>query len=289
MARLYKKHSRNKLDLSSNEIYSSYILRKIKNILNDVSSLDLVRYPEEESLFDTYSEMYCTSKDNIELGHGSDDLLNRIFSVFRGRNIYLKDREYQGALYYSNIYCNRVSYDCSDIVYLSSINNYGETLDKNILLKSIDDGKFIILDEAYSAYGESYLSLLKKYDNMVITKSMSKELGLAGFRSGLAISNYDFIEQLKKISCSYTSNSLSTLVIPKLIKEGFHKEHILKIREGLAFLKERIECEETQGPFVIIPKNKIPKKIKEKVEYKDLGDKIRITATSLDYLLDLGI
>lgn len=60
------------------------------------------------------------------------------------------------------------------------------------LLKANQD-TVVIIDEAYINFGgQSALSLLNKYNNLVITRTFSKDAALAGLRVGYAIANEPF-------------------------------------------------------------------------------------------------
>jgi histidinol-phosphate aminotransferase len=67
----------------------------------------------------------------------------------------------------------------------------------------------VVVDEAYASFsGDSFLPLLKKYDNLVILKTLSK-LGLATLRLGFLIGNRELVAQLDKVRLPYNVNSLS--------------------------------------------------------------------------------
>jgi histidinol-phosphate aminotransferase len=67
----------------------------------------------------------------------------------------------------------------------------------------------VVVDEAYAAFaGDTLVSLLKKYDNLIILKTLSK-LGMASMRLGFLIGNKDIIAQLDKVRLPYNINSLS--------------------------------------------------------------------------------
>lgn len=67
----------------------------------------------------------------------------------------------------------------------------------------------VVIDEAYSAFsGRSLISLVKKFDNVIFLKTLSK-LGMASIRLGFLIGNPDIISQLDKVRLPYNVNSLS--------------------------------------------------------------------------------
>ena len=69
----------------------------------------------------------------------------------------------------------------------------------------------VVIDEAYASFsGQTLLPLLKKYDNLIFLKTLSK-LGMASMRLGFLIGNRDIIAQLDKVRLPYNVNSLSQI------------------------------------------------------------------------------
>ena len=101
------------------------------------------------------------------------------------------------------------------LVFLANPNNPTGTffstqeLDE-IVKKARDVGAAVLLDEAYFHYSEiTGISLIKKYENLIITRTFSKAWGLAGIRVGYAISNPENISQLRKLKPIDEISSLS--------------------------------------------------------------------------------
>jgi histidinol-phosphate aminotransferase len=68
----------------------------------------------------------------------------------------------------------------------------------------------IYVDEAYFEFsGKTAVPLLARYDNLVITRTFSKAMAMAGLRFGYAVSNPDFIRQLAKLRIPYDVNSVA--------------------------------------------------------------------------------
>ena len=72
----------------------------------------------------------------------------------------------------------------------------------------------VIIDEAYSDFGDaSAVQLTKKYDNLLITKTMSKARSLAGQRVGYAVGSEELIKALGAAMYSFNGYPLSTISI----------------------------------------------------------------------------
>ncbi|MEI5992243.1 histidinol-phosphate transaminase [Enterococcus termitis] len=70
----------------------------------------------------------------------------------------------------------------------------------------------VIIDEAYIDFaGPSALSLLEKYQNLIIIRTFSKSSSLAGLRVGYAIGNPLYIQVVESIKSSFNPYSVDTL------------------------------------------------------------------------------
>lgn len=70
----------------------------------------------------------------------------------------------------------------------------------------------IYVDEAYYEFsGVTAVPLLKKYDNLVISRTFSKAMAIAGLRFGYAVAAPEFIRQLAKLRIPYDVNSLAVV------------------------------------------------------------------------------
>ena len=67
------------------------------------------------------------------------------------------------------------------------------------ILRIAETGIPFIVDEAYVEYAglsKSYVGLIKKFKNVIITRTLSKAYGLAGMRFGYALADKDVIAQI---------------------------------------------------------------------------------------------
>jgi histidinol-phosphate aminotransferase len=68
----------------------------------------------------------------------------------------------------------------------------------------------LVVDEAYADFATgNALALVKKYDNVVVTRTLSKSYSLAGMRLGLAIARPEIIAALDKIRDHYNLDRLA--------------------------------------------------------------------------------
>jgi histidinol-phosphate aminotransferase len=86
------------------------------------------------------------------------------------------------------------------IIVIANPNNpTGNFMDAKDFVRIAETGLPFIVDEAYVEYaglGMSQVGLIKKYKNVIITRTLSKAYGLAGLRFGYALGDKDVIGQI---------------------------------------------------------------------------------------------
>jgi histidinol-phosphate aminotransferase len=91
----------------------------------------------------------------------------------------------------------------------------------------------LVLDETYADFAEfNALELLRKYDNLVVTRSLSKSYALAGMRLGLAIARPEVIAALDKIRDHYNLDRLAQAAfVAALRDQAYLRQCCTMIRE----------------------------------------------------------
>ena len=76
----------------------------------------------------------------------------------------------------------------------------------------------MLVDEAYYEFtGETCVSLLSSYPNLIVIRTFSKALALPSLRLGYVIASPDFILELQKIRGPYDVNVVAVLAALSLI------------------------------------------------------------------------
>jgi histidinol-phosphate aminotransferase len=90
--------------------------------------------------------------------------------------------------------------DKTKIIVIANPNNpTGNFMDAGAFVRIAETGIPFIVDEAYVEYaglGLSQVQLIKKYKNVLVTRTLSKAYGLAGLRFGYAMGDKDVIAQI---------------------------------------------------------------------------------------------
>jgi len=158
--------------------------------------------------------------------------------------------------------------------------------------------KVVVIDEAYVDFGgESALPLIKRYDNLLVTRTFSKSRSLAGGRLGMGFACESLIADLKRVKNSvnpYNVNKMTMAAgVGALLDEEYFVDCVRKIcenREELAAALKKMSFEvlSSSSNFLFVKSEKMGgealyRKLKERgilVRYFDkdrLRDYLRIS------------
>ena len=150
------------------------------------------------------------------------------------------------------------------ILFLCSPNNpTGNSFDINVLSDLIKDFKgVVVIDEAYIDFSsqKSLINLIDKYENLIITQTMSKAYGMAGIRLGMGFSNEKIISYINKIKPPYNINILTeNKALEELKKVSEIKSNvnsILNQKEKLISFLEKLDfvekIYESDANFILV-------------------------------------
>ena len=99
------------------------------------------------------------------------------------------------------------------LLFLCSPNNpTGNSFSRKDLIDLIETfNGVVVIDEAYINFSSnsSLVSLINKYNNLIVTQTMSKAFGMAGIRLGMGFSNNKIVNYINKIKPPYNINLLT--------------------------------------------------------------------------------
>ena len=104
-------------------------------------------------------------------------------------------------------------------IYCSPNSPTGATLKENDLIRILKKAKGLVLvDEAYHEFSKtSCVELQSDFKNLIITRTFSQAMGLAGLRIGYVIGHPDLISEIDKAKLPYNLNIFSEFVATKLL------------------------------------------------------------------------
>ena len=113
-------------------------------------------------------------------------------------------------------------------------------------LLEADPDRVVIVDEAYVDFGaESCVPLICRYDNLLVTQTMSKSRSLAGGRVGYALGGAELIAALNRVKYSfnpYNVNRLSILAGAAAVEdEDYFRACTAAVEENRAWTAGQLE------------------------------------------------
>jgi histidinol-phosphate aminotransferase len=208
-------------------------LEAMRGELND--NLRLYPDPNSDLLKQAVADYYGVTTAQVFVGNGSDEVLAHIFhGLFqhdRGPLLF-PDISYSFYPVYCGLYGIGFEQVALDEQFQIRIADYGKPNAGIIFpnpnaptgcllpLQAIEQllqanrDSVVVVDEAYIDFGgETAISLVDRYDNLLVTQTLSKSRSLAGLRVGLAVGHPDLIEALERIKNSFNSYPLDRMAI----------------------------------------------------------------------------
>jgi len=228
---------------------------------------DLLRkYPDTQmkEIVDELSKNYGLNKEQIFVGIGSDDVLALAFLTYfnSDKPVFFPDITYSFYDVWADLY--KIPYETKaldddfNIIKSDYMNDNGGIVIANpnaptgaqMSLSDIEEiiaynkERVVIIDEAYVDFGaDSAVSLIDKYDNLVVVQTFSKSRALAGIRIGVAFGQERIIGFLKDVKFSfnsYTLNPISIAVGAAALKDD---AYFRNITEKTVATRERVKKE----------------------------------------------
>ena len=233
---------------------------------SQAGKLQLYSDPEVSALRRKLAETYGVSPDQVICVNGSDEVLNFAFMAFadEARPLAFPDLTYGFYPVFAQL--NRIPYeeiplkedfsiDVNDYIGLNKtivIANPNAPTGLCLPLADIErivagnPDTVVIVDEAYIDFGgESAISLVPKYDNLLVTQTFSKSRSMAGARLGFGIGNEKLIADLNTIRYStnpYNVNRMTEAAgVAALEDADYFRRNCETIVENRAWTTEALQ------------------------------------------------
>lgn len=204
------------------------------------------RYPDPraEELCRAYADLYNLDWENLTAGNGSDEHIELLYAALvtphdrvvtvapdfsmYGAGAYLNDVE--ECVYVQEDYHTNVDHllafaqekDAAMIIFSNPCNPTGVVTPREDVLRLIDgfDG-LVVVDEAYMDFAdESVLDLAGKKENLIVLKTCSKAIGLAGLRVGFTITTPELTALLQNAKAFYNVGRLTQSLATCVLRHG---------------------------------------------------------------------
>ena len=141
--------------------------------------------------------------------------------------------------------------DRTRIVFIANPNNPTGTWvtadEMESFLQRVPPRVWVVLDEAYAEYvtRDDYpdgIALLRRYPNLIVTRTFSKIHGLAALRIGYSVSSPEFADLLNRIRQPFNANSLALAAAEAALEDLEYVEESRRLNnEGMAQLEKGLE------------------------------------------------
>jgi histidinol-phosphate aminotransferase len=243
---------------------------KVLDAIKLETSDKLRLYPDPNAirLKQAIAKYYNIDTTQVFVGNGSDEVLAHIFcALFQHENTPLLFPDITYSFY--PVYCNLYQIKYQTIPLTSKLTiNTEDYHQKNsgiifpnpnaptgclLCLKDIENllkkntETVVVIDEAYIDFGgESAITLVDKYPNLLVTQTLSKSRSLAGMRIGFAVGHADLIEALVRVKDSFNSYPLDNLAINAGVSaiedHDYFEETIRKVMASREWVTKELEA-----------------------------------------------
>ena len=251
---------------------SDYVLDAIKKAADD--GLKLYPDPNADVLKKRIADYHNIDASQVFVGNGSDEVLAHAFQALlkQDKPLLFPDITYSFYQVYCGLYgidyqtiplnddfeiqVSDYSKDCGAIIFPNPNAPTGRLLDLaeiEVLLQNHTQ-QVVLVDEAYVDFGgQSAISLVNKYPNLLVTQTLSKSRSLAGLRVGFAVGHADLIEGLERVKNSFNSYPLDRLAIYGAVASFDDEQSFQESCKAVVNTREDLNAKLLELGFKVIP------------------------------------
>ncbi|MBO3275040.1 histidinol-phosphate transaminase [Pseudomonas schmalbachii] len=237
---------------------------------------DLRLYPDPNAdrLKQTVADYYGVKPGQVFVGNGSDEVLAHAFHALfqHDKPLLFPDVTYS----FYPVYCGLYGIDFEalplDEQFQIRVEDYqrpnGGIVFPNpnaptgclLSLEAIErmlqanPDSVVLVDEAYVDFGgETAISLVNRYPNLLVAQTLSKSRSLAGLRVGLAVGHEDLIEALERVKNSFNSYPLDRPAQAGAVASFEDEEYFQKTCRAVIDSREKLVGELKALGFEVLP------------------------------------
>ncbi len=250
---------------------------------------DLALYPDGNgfNLKCALADKYGVDTNQITLGNGSNEILELVARAFLTPGLEVVFSQHAFAVYplvtqavgATAVVAPALNYghdldamlqrviDKTRLVFIANPNNPTGTLlshaDLEGFIGALPDTCICVLDEAYCEFvadnsADDSIAWLKKYPNLLITRTFSKAYGLAGLRIGYGLSSPQLADILNRVRQPFNNNMLALAAAEAALTDTEHLQNTITVNaQGMQFVTEGfitlgLEWIPSAGNFVLV-------------------------------------
>jgi histidinol-phosphate aminotransferase len=320
----------NKLWLDKNENSDKLLLKETKKLFNQVNVATIFSYPDLSTLYKKLAKNLKVNPKNLLFTAGSDVGIKTVFDAFINEGDIVVRTNPTFAMYsvYSKIFnVKEILLDYEKTEQGPKINlkkiikiilkkkpkliclpnpdsptghSFSSEEIKTLLKKARKIGSLVLIDEAYYPfYPFSSKKFIKKFPNLIITRTTSKAWGLAGLRVGYVLSSINIIKEMHKVRPMYEINNIAAELFNKYLdKKSLVRNSVRRLLEGKKYFTKEMQnlgfdfFKKEEGNFIHVNfknhREKILKQLSKRVyfrhneSHKSIANFSRFTLTSIE-------
>ena len=222
-----------------------------KEIAEKIVDISFHRYPEDEAsaLCQAYADYAGVKPTQVIAGNGSDEMLGLMISLFiqKGDKLLTLTPDFSMYDYYLGMHEGEIiryerkadaPFDIEGfiqkgkeenvkmILFSNPNNPTGQIIEKEDLCRIADTFKCpVVIDEAYGEFMEgTMIDQVDRYENLFVTRTLSKAFAFAAGRCGFLIGNEETMEKIRPQKVPYNVNSMTQCAATIILS---HKEELL--------------------------------------------------------------
>ena len=286
IVRVFPKQGRAKFHrYDANENPEGLPLAFVESVKKEITPEYLAMYPEPEHFIGKYANYIGVGEENVYCTNGSDHGIRVLLETFGepGKEVVTVSPTFE--IYW--VCCSLlglkhkpVQYNSDYTISIDSIldvmtnetrvvvlrnpnspigNLYTDDEVQQVIDKAKQIGAVVILDEAYHYfYDKTFLHFAKEYDNVVLLRTFSKLMSIAGLRVGVIVGHKDLIHWVKNSRLAYEMNTVGLLFAERILEHPEMIEDLIRQeKEGKAFFISELEKRgywymDCQGNYVLV-------------------------------------
>lgn len=224
----------NLIKLNTNESPFPPSKKAVEYAAEEAELLQLYPDPECKKLTQAIAEMLGVNEAEILVTNGSDEILNFAFMAYCDAKIgaAFPDITYGFYKVFARLYgvpYTEIPLKCDLSINIDDYKGVNKTVFianpnaptgiclspeeiEEIIKSNLD--RIVVVDEAYIDFGgESCVPLIRKYDNLLVTRTFSKSRSMAGARLGFGVGSKELIRDLNAIKYSTNPYNINRMTM----------------------------------------------------------------------------
>lgn len=291
------------LRLDMNESPMGLPTEFVEKVKEKITPEYLSMYPEKDELAEILAEYNQILPENISITDGSDEAMRLIFQCFAeaGKKVLTVSPTFE--MY--DVYSKMFGMEHVEVVYDEdfgvSAERILEQIDKNtsiifllnpnspigtafsaeeterIIQKAALHHVMVVVDEAYHYYmQDTVMSLIKKYDNLLVLRTFSKLCAIAGLRIGYVAGDRQLIHYIDNAQSTFNVNNIAILFAKEIMQtQGLLDLLRRQWQEGHAYALSALKqlgyrVQSGYGNYILFLPNRDSKEVIADLKEKDI-------------------